>query len=73
MLLHEGTGVRVGVRVRVGVGVRVGVRLGVGVGVSVGDGVMLGVGDSMNPPPEGLGEGTLTISAESKVSLRPTR
>ena len=80
MLLHNGTGVTVGVFVFVGVldgvGVLVGVRVGDGVNVLVGVDVLVGVGVSegtTNPPPGfGFAAG-LTILAIRKDSLIPER
>ena len=87
MLLHNGTGVTVGVNVFVGVldgvNVLVGVRVGDGVkvlvGVRVGDGVKVGVRvgvseGTTNPPPPGFGLAAgLTILAIRKASLIPER
>ena len=87
MLLHNGTGVTVGVNVFVGVwdgvNVLVGVRVGDGVkvlvGVRVGDGVKVGVRvgvseGTTNPPPPGFGfPAGLTILAIRKASLIPER
>ena len=47
ILLHEGTGVMVGVRVMVGVGVMVGVRVMVAVGVIVGVNARVNVGEGV--------------------------
>ena len=87
MLLHNGTGVTVGVNVFVGVwdgvnvlvGVRVGDGVNVLVGVRVGDGVKVGVRvgvseGTTNPPPPGFGLAAgLTILAIRKASLIPER